>query len=267
MNNLKITIVTPTYNQGSYIEDTIRSIIDQNYSNLEYIIMDGGSTDNTRDIIKKYENSITYWESKKDKGQSEAITKGLKRSTGEIFAWQNSDDRYLPGTFKFVSETFENNPQIDVLFGGWNFIDEKGDKISSRTLKGFSVMKLRSGYKEPPQPAVFLRKSSIEKNGGLNELKHQGMDYDLYCRIINKDNIFVTDRILGDFRIHKKSKTISGKKAQVKELKEIRNELFKNKAGLFEKLFWLYSDATEYLKDYLHSKLNIFSIRDLFRRN
>jgi len=120
MSKFKISIVTPSFNQGMYIEETIKSIIDQNYPNLEYLIMDGGSTDNTIEIIKGYEKSITYWETKKDKGQSDAISKGLRKANGEIFAWQNSDDRYLPGTFNYVAEIFENNSHIDVLFGGWN---------------------------------------------------------------------------------------------------------------------------------------------------
>ena len=267
MSKLKISIVTPSYNQGVYIEETIKSVIEQNYSNLEYIIFDGGSTDSTCDIIKKYDGFITYWESKKDKGQSDAISKGLSISKGEIFAWQNSDDRYLPGTLDYVAEIFKNNPHIDILFGGWNYINAKGEKIFTVIPKRFNVTKLRSGYKIPPQPAVFFRRSSIERVGGLNLLKQQVMDYDLYIKIINKDNMFVTNRILGDFRVHSTSKTISGKKEQMKELKETRNEILKNQSGLHIRIYWFYSDVIETLKDYLHAKLKIFSIRDLLRRN
>ena len=263
---MKISIVIPSFNQGIYLEETIKTILNQDYPNLELILIDGESTDNTINIIKKYEKYFKYWVSEKDSGQSNAINKGLKFASGEIFAWQNSDDRYLPGTFKYISEVFLNKKNIDVIFGGWNFINEKGEKISTRTLKRFNVMKLRAGFNIPPQPTVFFRKSSIERVGGLNELKNQVMDYDLYIKIINNDNVFITDRILGEFRIHSASKTISGKKEQIKELKETRKELLKCEAGLNEKLFWIYSDASESLKDYLHSKLNIFSIRDLFRR-
>jgi glycosyltransferase involved in cell wall biosynthesis len=262
---LKISIVIPSFNQGIFLQETIESILNQCYPNLEIILIDGGSTDGTMNIIKKYEEYFKYWVSEKDSGQSNAINKGLKVATGDIFAWQNSDDAYLPGTFKYISEVFQNKKNIDVIFGGWNFINEKREKLSTRTLKRFNVIKLRAGYSIPPQPAVFFRKSSIERVGGLNELKNQVMDYDLYVKIINNDNIFITDRILGNFRIHSASKTISGKKIQLKELKETRKELLNSKVGLNEKLFWVYADASESLKDFLHSKLNIFSIRDLFR--
>ena len=108
----KITIVTPSFNQGQFIEETIRSVLDQNYPNLEYLIIDGGSTDQTIEVIRKYERQLSYWVSEKDRGQVHAINKGLARATGEIFGFLNSDDLYVPGTFEVVGEYFEKHPEL-----------------------------------------------------------------------------------------------------------------------------------------------------------
>ena len=112
----KISIVTPSFNQGQFIEETIRSVLDQDYPNLEYLVIDGGSTDQTIDIIRKYETQLSYWESEKDRGQVHAINKGLARATGDIFAYINSDDIYLPGTFATVAKYFDEHahPQCSV---------------------------------------------------------------------------------------------------------------------------------------------------------
>jgi glycosyltransferase involved in cell wall biosynthesis len=112
---LKISIVTPSYNQGQYLEETIQSVLDQNYPNLEYIIMDGGSTDNSVDIIKKYESQLAHWESKPDNGQADAIKRGFDMATGDILAWLNSDDYYLPDTFNQVSELFARD-DLKIVF-------------------------------------------------------------------------------------------------------------------------------------------------------
>jgi glycosyltransferase involved in cell wall biosynthesis len=263
---LKISIVIPSFNQGIYLEETIDSILNQDYSNLEIILIDGGSTDNTINIIKKYEKYLKYWVSEKDSGQSNAINKGLKFASGEIFAWQNSDDKYLPGTFQHIDEIMTRDDKIDLVFGGWSFIDENGGLISSRKLNNYSIRKLHAGRKVPPQPAVFFRRSAILKWGGINESLHQTMDYDLYLKIANKNNVFITSRILGEFRIHQNSKTVSGKPVQIKELQDTRKENLGANSSFFVSIYWFYSDSIEKFKDYLHSKLNIFSIKDLFRR-
>ena len=161
----KISITTPSYNQSRFLEQSILSIVNQNYPNLEYGIIDGGSNDNSVDIIKKYEDRISYWVSEPDSGQADAIMKGLKRSTGEIFGLQNSDDRHLPGTLEYVAHIFDEHPEIDLLFGGWNFIDSEGRIISTRHLKHFSLMKLRAGSTIPPQPAVFFLYKCDQNSG------------------------------------------------------------------------------------------------------
>ena len=122
----KISIVTPSFNQGKYIEQTIQSVLDQDYPNLEYIIIDGGSTDETVEIIKKYEHKIHYWVSEPDKGQTDGINKGFAKCTGEIFNWINSDDYYEPGTFYKLAKLFTEHPYVDVVCGKeWSFNDGK----------------------------------------------------------------------------------------------------------------------------------------------
>ena len=264
--SLKISIITPSFNQGPYLEETIRSIIDQEYPLLEYIIIDGGSSDDSVDIIKKYEKYISYWVSEPDKGQADAINKGFKLAGGDILAWQNADDRYLPGTFAYISNIFGEKDNVEYVFGGWNIINGCGQFVSSRSMKRYSLRKLRSGMSIPPQPAVFFRNRIITKIGGLDISKNHVMDYDLYVKSINAENIFISDKILGEFRIHSESKTIKDKKGQVAELRCTRKALLAERATIKDKVYWLISDARESMKDYLHNMFHIYSFRDILNR-
>ncbi|NVO00781.1 MAG: glycosyltransferase, partial [Geobacteraceae bacterium] len=125
----KITIVTPSYNQGRFLEKTILSVLDQGYPNLEYIVIDGGSTDESVEIIKKYADRLTYWVSEPDRGQSHAINKGFERATGEIFGWLNSDDWYHPGALQAVAEAFAANPDVGAVVGAGEMVDEEGKQL------------------------------------------------------------------------------------------------------------------------------------------
>ena len=129
MNYPKISIVTPNYNMGAYLEETIKSVISQNYPNLEYFIIDGGSNDNSLEIIKKYERHLTYWISEKDNGMYHAIQKGFEKSTGEIMAWLNSDDMYHSNSLFIVAEIFDSFPQVEWLLGASTTFDEKGRTV------------------------------------------------------------------------------------------------------------------------------------------
>src|ERR1035437_4288596 len=122
----KISVITPSFNQGKYLESTIKSVLEQDYPNLEYIVIDGGSEDNSVEIIKKYEKHLAYWESVKDKGQSHAINKGFAIATGEILAWLNSDDTYEQNAIYNIAEWFRKYPELDFIYGDVNIIDEKG---------------------------------------------------------------------------------------------------------------------------------------------
>ena len=204
----KISIITPSFNQGKYIEQTIRSVIEQHYPNLEYIIIDGGSSDNSVEIIKKYQSKITYWTSEKDTGQSHAINKGLKHATGDIVAWLCSDDLYLPGALHKVASVFHENPNTVMIHGG-SILFGNGRKeiikIADKTdlwLRYFSVIPF-------PQPSSFFRKKLIDEQGFLREDLHFAMDYELLIRAALHYNITSMDEIVSRYRLHKESKTVA----------------------------------------------------------
>ena len=142
LNYSKISIVTPSYNQSQFLERTILSVLNQNYPNLEYLIIDGGSTDGSVEIIRKYEKYLAYWVSEKDNGQADAINRGFQKSTGKILAWLNSDDIYLPGTLLKVSETFNKNPEVDLIFSNIFFIDEYDNRINELRFTKFDFSTL-----------------------------------------------------------------------------------------------------------------------------
>lgn len=176
-----ISIVTPSYMQADYLEATIESITDQNYPRLDYIIMDGGSTDESSEIIKRHASHIAYSESKPDKGQADAVKRGFIKSTGEIMAWLNSDDLYLPGLLHLVGEYFSQNPDVDVIYGNRIIVDEHGDEVGRWILPGHDgEMLLWNDY--IPQETMFWRRSLYEKVGGIDDSFQFALDWDLLLR-------------------------------------------------------------------------------------
>lgn len=225
----KISIITPSYNQGSYIEDTILSVLNQNYPNLEYIIIDGGSNDSSVEVIKKYEEHLSYWVSEKDNGQSHAINKGFQRATGDIVAWINSDDVYVDNIFEFVSNYFINHPDVDMIYGNAEIIDKNGKTIMHRKEIPFDkVMGCFWGFGLLiPQPAAFWRRSIFEKIGYLDENLHFGMDSDLWRRIaVNGYTIKHVDKLFAKMRYHQDAKTITNyKQNNEKNMNELSREI------------------------------------------
>jgi len=203
----KISIVTPSYNQAQFLEETIRSVLLQDYPNLEYIIIDGGSTDNSVEIIKKYESDLAYWVSEPDEGQTSAINKGFRRATGDIIAWINSDDLYTKGTFQKVGEIFKNRPDLSTIYGNCIFFDEMERELLRRP-GIFTFQKLVSGD-YIPQPSTFFKKDVIDHIGYLDENFHYSLDYDLFLRIGSKYKIEYVDEVFSKFRFHDTSKTVS----------------------------------------------------------
>lgn len=203
-----ISIITPSYNQGEFIEETIRSVLNQNYKNLEYIIIDGGSSDNSVDIIKKYENDLTYWVSEKDNGQSHAINKGFELATGDIIAWINSDDTYCEGAFEAVSEYFINHYDCQWLAGNILLMDKKGHAYI-RKYPNSSPLLERLAMFSSFQPNVFLRRSILTEIGYPKEDFHMTMDYEWYCRIAEHYSINIINKDLAKFRYHSESKSSS----------------------------------------------------------
>lgn len=210
MNLPKISIITPSFNQGKYLEQTILSVITQNYPNLEYIIIDGGSTDDSLKTIKKYENCLAYWVSEPDKGQSEAINKGLKQATGEIVNWLNSDDYYEPETFNKVAESFSDS-QINIVSGKGRLFKEK---VTLGFTKGVDVYKENLaktiGWLRMDQPETFFRKKVIDEIGLLDERLQYLMDRDWWLKYLLRygiEGICQIEVVLVNFRLHEDSKT------------------------------------------------------------
>lgn len=186
----RISIVTPSYNQGQFIEETIRSVLLQGYPNLEYIIIDGGSTDNSVEIIKKYEQWLTYWVSEPDFGQAHAINKGIQRASGEILAYLNSDDYYLPDTLSKVAQYFRHFTQTDLLHGRCRYVNEEGNKIGeqfgniSRFDEIVDLWDVWWKKRQFVQPEVFWTKRITEQIGLFREDLNYVMDYEYWCRIL-----------------------------------------------------------------------------------
>ncbi len=223
----KISIITPSLNQGKFIEKTILSVINQNYPDLEYIIIDGGSIDNTVDIIKKYEKYLSYWISEKDSGQSNAINKGLKKSSGELIAWINSDDFYCENVFTKIAEYFELNKNVNWLYGNTFFINEKGEMINYKKPLKFNKFVLRYGSFSFNQPGVFLRRKIIEDIGFLREDFHTIMDQEWFCRIADIYKPSYLDIDIAKFRWHSSGKSSSDKNSEhYRRLKQERQFIF-----------------------------------------
>lgn len=204
----KISIVTPSYNQGEFIEDTILSVLTQDYPNLEFIIIDGGSKDKSVDIIRKYERSLTYWVSERDNGQSQAINKGLSRATGEIVSWLCSDDILLPGALHKVAKTFKSETEAGLIHGKTVLFNEGKKGIVKGAEKEDLPLRYLA-YIPFPQPSSFFRRNILLEQGYLEENLHFGMDYDLLIKIALNYPILQIPDVLSKYRLHEKSKSMS----------------------------------------------------------
>lgn len=198
-----ISIVTPSYNQGKFIEETIRSVIFQDYPNVEYIVMDGGSTDETVEILNRYDPWIDYWESTPDDGQAHAINKGLKRATGDIHGWLNSDDFFVPGALRGVAETFISS-SCDALSGGRLLVDEDSNVTGWSIKPSFDPWR---GGNTFPQDSTLWRSYVYDEIGYLDESYDFAMDFEFFIRLYKHFDILDTDHLIGAFRHHSDTKT------------------------------------------------------------
>lgn len=203
----KITVITPSYNQAQFLERTIKSIVEENYPNLEYIIIDAGSTDGSVDIIRKYEKYITYWVSEPDNGQSHAINKGLKMATGDWVAWQNSDDIYYPGVFSAVASTAKSHPNVGLIIGDMNLIDEDDQLIRDMHYVTPSYKAMVAEGMVLSNQAAFWRRDVHTTIGWMDESLHLGFDFDWFLRLTKHVKSASVNQCLGAFRIHGLAKT------------------------------------------------------------
>ena len=178
----KISVVTPSFNQGRYIEATIKSVLDQGYPNLEYIIMDGGSTDNTVEILEKYSDQLAFWVSEPDEGQTDALIKGFDRASGDILCWLCSDDLFEARTLQEVAETFVEHPDWEVVYGDSFWIDADGRPIRFKREIPYYRFIWMYDHNYLPQPSTFWRRDIYEKVGGLDARMELSMDADLWSR-------------------------------------------------------------------------------------
>jgi glycosyltransferase involved in cell wall biosynthesis len=224
----KISIVVPSFNQGQFIGETLESLINQQYPNLEIIVIDGGSIDNSVAVIERYASHIKHWVSEKDNGQAHAINKGIAHATGDLFNWLNSDDVLEPGALYHLADLYNQNPAKNLFIGKTRFFDAKGT-IRNSTPIIFKSITTTLGYGQVNQPGMFYSKNALAELLPLDETLRMCMDLDLWLRYLVKfgqDGICQSDYVLAGFRFHGDSKTMSAENP----FREERN-------FLYEKLF------------------------------
>lgn len=203
----RISIITPSFNQAGFLERTLCSVLDQNYPNLEYIVIDGGSTDGSVEIIKKYEDRLAYWVSEPDGGQSQALNKGFERATGEVIGWLNSDDLYHSGTLLHVGEWFAEHPQHNVFYGGLSLIDSQ-DCVHDAVWAGTNDPRYTFWVGlDVHQQSLFWRRELMDQIGMIDETMRFSMDLDFIVRLLLHGRAGRTRRYLGMFRLHEDAKT------------------------------------------------------------
>lgn len=208
MTSPLISIITPSFNQAQFLEETLRSVLEQGYPNLEYIVIDGASTDGSVDIIRKYADRLTYWVSEPDHGQAEAINKGFARAHGEIVAWLNSDDVYRPGALAAAAAALQANPQLGFVFSDVQAIDADGQVTNLMRFGDWGLDELMC-FNIIGQPGVFMRHSALEKAGGMDANFHYLLDHQLWLRIAERSPVHYLPVTLAAGRFHAAAKNVA----------------------------------------------------------
>jgi glycosyltransferase involved in cell wall biosynthesis len=235
----RISIVTPSFNQGQFLEETIRSVLLQGYPNLEYIIIDGGSTDNSIDVLRRYAPWLAYWVSEPDHGQGHAINKGLKRSTGDILAWINSDDYYSAGALRRAAMYFCQHPEVDLIYGRCRVVDERGKKIGERAgsirhydefLDVWNFWWKRRNFL---QPEAFWTRRIWDQIGPIREDLFWVMDYEYWLRVLRAGSkVGFVNAELANFRIHSKQKSTQPEQTARELLEVVRPYIYAHDRSL-----------------------------------
>lgn len=203
-----VSIVTPSFNQAPFLEQCIESVLGQDYPRIEYIIVDGGSSDGTVELIRRYADKLAWWVSEADLGQTDAINKGFARARGEVFAWLNSDDRYTPGAVGQAAHYLFDHPDVGMVYANASFIDAKGRTIGRFPAAHTDLARLRRGYVHIPQQSSFFRAALWRDLGPLDPSFYFAMDYDLWTRIAQRAAIrYLPDHTWSNFRLHPGGKT------------------------------------------------------------
>lgn len=246
-----VSIVTPTYNMAQYLEETIQSVLSQDYPRIEYLVMDAGSNDGTLEILKKYEGRLRYV-SEPDEGQADAVNKGFQRTSGEIFAFLNADDLYLPGAIGAAVRQFQETPQVGVVYGEAWYTAQSGEIIRPYPTQPFDRNRFQSQC-YICQPASFIRRDVFRAVGGLNARLHYALDYDLWVRIAKHYDMAAVPEYFATSRMYADNKTIRLRRVGLNEI----FSLLKRSYG-YVPPHWVYA----WCSTYIHKEADGFFVPD-----
>jgi glycosyltransferase involved in cell wall biosynthesis len=249
-----ITIVTPSFNQAQFLERTIRSVLDQEYPGLEYLVMDGGSADGSVEIIRRYAERLTYWTSGPDAGQAAAINAGWRMAQGEIIAWQNSDDVYLPGALQAAGQAFRDHPEAVIVYGQTRRVDAEGHSLGTMG-SAFRHRTLLYSHQLIPLPSAFFRRSAVEAVGMLDESLHYSMDLDLLLRLAPIAPPLMLQLTLAEATIHADAKTTRDRGIAAAETHRVRLRYARGVGALLVRaqpgLSWVFSQMPAWMRSAL----------------
>ncbi len=203
-----VSIITPSYNQGHFLAETIQSVLSQDYPNLEYIIVDGGSTDGSVEIIQQYAEKLAWWVSERDEGHADALNKGFSHATGEVLAWLNSDDTYQAGAIRQAVDYLQSHPGISMVYADANLIDKRGQFLGKFPSRQTDYARMLDGYVHIPQATTFFWQRSWKQVGPLDLSLKYSFDYDLWVRLAKIAPVAYVPQVWANFRLHEAGKTV-----------------------------------------------------------